>query len=87
MRRSPDHGTVEVVVVVVVGTIFNFDFFRDGYFYKRTFVGNINVMNIFVFLYLCDQYFLQKNAKNDLTIFIFSFFWHFDLSNALKIWI
>ncbi len=28
--RSPDHGTVEVVVVgvvVVVGTIFNFDFF------------------------------------------------------------
>ncbi len=27
LRRSPDHGTVEVVVVVVVGTIFNFDFF------------------------------------------------------------
>ncbi len=29
LRRSPDHGTVEVVVGVVVGTIFNFDFFRD----------------------------------------------------------
>ena len=27
LRRSPDHGTVEVVVVVV-GTTFNFDFFE-----------------------------------------------------------
>ena len=36
LRQSPDHGTVEVVAVVV-GTIFNF------LFCKRTFVGNMDV--------------------------------------------
>ncbi len=54
--------------VVVVGTIFIFDFFpKYGNTYRITFLDNIGVINCANFGNICDQHF-AKTAKNYLTI-------------------
>ena len=49
LRRSPGHGSVEIVVVVGggggVGTIFNFEFLERAFFKKITLVDNYVAAN------------------------------------------
>ena len=85
LRRSPDHGTVKVVVVVVVTTFILKKIFAIEISSKNIFLDNIDVINCANFGNYVTSTF-DKNSKKRFDDFtFFPVFDNFDQPNDLKI--